>query len=144
MSRLSWEEYFIEITKLVAKRSPCLSRQVGAVLVKDNRIIATGYNGNPNTLSNCESCKRKNSISGTNLDNCYAIHAEMNAILQCAKQGISCNNAKLYVTTKPCSNCMKHLLQVGIKEVIYLEDYNSPLTDELIKLSNIICRKYEG
>ena len=143
MTRLSWEEYFIELTRLVAKRSSCLSRQVGAVLVKDNRVIATGYNGNPCSIPNCTQCKRKNSISGTNLESCYAIHAEMNALLQCAKLGISSNGAKLYVTTKPCSNCMKHILQAGITEVIYLEDYNSPLTDELINLSNILCRKYK-
>ena len=144
MNRLSWEDYFIELTKLIAKRSPCLSRQVGAIIVKDNRVIATGYNGTPSSINPCTTCRRNQSKSGENLHNCYAIHSEMNAILQCAKLGIPCEGCTIYVTTKPCAYCMKHIIQVGIKEVIYIEDYNSPLTDELIKISNIKCRKYEG
>ena len=107
MSRINWEEYFIEITKLVAQRSSCLSRQVGAILVKEKRILATGYNGSPSKIENCierGGCLREGSKSGENLNECMAVHAEMNAILQCAKIGVSCEDATLYVTTKPCAN----------------------------------------
>ena len=146
MSRLEWEEYFIKITKLVAERSSCLSRQVGAVIVKDNRILATGYNGSPSGLENCcdeGSCLRKGSKSGENLNECMAVHAELNAILQCAKMGICCEDATLYVTTKPCASCMKAIIQSGIRKVVYIEDYDAPLTDKLVELSGIKCIQYK-
>lgn len=146
MSRLTWDEYFINILNTVKDRSSCLSRKVGAIIVKDNRVVATGYNGSPCGIESCEDkgiCRRRGSKSGSNLDICIAVHAEENAITQCAKYGISCENAKIYVTTKPCERCMKAIIQSGIKEVIYLDDYNSPLTDELARLSNIKLIKYE-
>lgn len=147
MSRINWEEYFIEITKLVAQRSSCLSRQVGAILVKEKRILATGYNGSPSKIENCierGGCLREGSVSGQNLNTCMAVHAEMNAILQCAKMGVCCEDATLYVTTYPCVNCMKAIIQSGIRKVVYIESYNSPLTDELVRLSGIECIKFEN
>lgn len=146
MDRISWDEYFIKVTKLVAERSSCLSRQVGAVIVKQNRILATGYNGSPSGVKNCcdeGSCLREGSISGQNLNICMAVHAEMNAILQCAKIGVSCEDATLYVTTKPCANCMKAIIQSGIRKVVYIENYDSPLTDKLVELSGIKCIQYK-
>ena len=145
--RLNWNDYFMEIAKLVAQRSSCLSRKVGAVIVKDNRVLSTGYNGSPSGLENCSDkgyCLRKGCKSGENLGTCMAVHSEENAILQCAKTGISCEGATIYVTTYPCSNCMKSIIQSGIKKVIYLESYNSPLTDELVRLSGIECIKFEN
>lgn len=146
MNRIDWEEYFIEITKLVARRSSCLSRQVGAILVKGKRILATGYNGSPSKIENCMEkgrCLREGSKSGQNLNECMAVHAEMNAILQCAKLGVSCEDATLYVTTKPCVSCMKAIIQSGIIKVVYIEDYDSPLTDKLVELSGIKCIQYK-
>ena len=140
MNRIEWEEYFIEITKLVAQRSSCLSRQVGAILVKQKRILATGYNGSPSKIENCiekGGCLREGSISGQNLNTCMAVHAEMNAILQCAKIGVSCEDATFYVTTKPCASCMKAIIQSCIIKVVYIENYDSPLTDKLVELSGI-------
>lgn len=144
--RLDWTDYFIEITKLVAQRSSCLSRKVGAVIVKNNRILATGYNGSPSGLQNCCDkgyCLRQHSESGENLNECMAVHAELNAILQCAKMGVCCEDGTIYVTTYPCVNCMKAIIQSGIRKVIYIEEYNSPLTDKLVELSGIKCVKYK-
>ena len=147
MRRLSWEEYFMTVTLDVAKRSSCLSRQVGAIIVKDKRILATGYNGSPKGINTCYDkgfCIRKNSESGQNLDTCYAVHSEMNAILQCAKNGVSCDGDTLYVTTFPCVNCMKAIINSGIVKVIYYEDYNAPLSKELAKLSGIELIDYNN
>lgn len=147
MNRLEWEEYFIKITKLVAERSSCLSRQVGAVIVKQNRILATGYNGSPSGVKNCcdeGSCLRKGSKSGENLNECMAVHAELNAILQMAKYGICCEDSVMYVTTFPCINCMKAIISSGIREIIYLEDYDAPLSKQLAELANIKLKQYKG
>ena len=143
-NRLSWDEYFKEITLIVAKRSGCLSRQVGAVIVKDNRILATGYNANPLGLQECCErgyCLRKNNKSGENLEECYAVHGEQNAITQCAKNGISCEGATLYVTCMPCNTCAKLIVNSGIKEVVYFDDYNSPLAKEVLTKAGIKLRK---
>lgn len=145
IQRIDWDSYFIEITKLVAQRSGCLKRHVGAVLVKDNRIIATGYNSAPCGINECSTrgyCLRQGSSQGQNLETCYAIHAEQNALMQCCNQGISCNNAELYCTTKPCNFCMRLLINAGIKKIIYIDDYNDPLTDELAETCDIKLIKY--
>ena len=147
MTRISWDEYFMEIAKLVAMRSTCLRRHVGAVIVKNNRILATGYNGSPSGLQNCCDkgyCLRENSKQGENLGECMAVHSEMNAILQCSKHGISCEDAIIYVTTFPCIHCMKAIINAGITEIVYLEDYNAPLSKQLAAQSGIKVRKYEG
>ena len=146
-NRMSWDEYFCEIARLIAKRSTCLRRHVGAVIVKNNRILATGYNGSPSGLQNCCDrgyCLRQHSKQGEDLDVCFAIHGEMNAILQCSKYGISCEDAIIYVTTFPCIHCMKAIINAGIKEIVFLEDYNAPLSKQLAIQSEIKIRKYEG
>lgn len=145
IQRIEWDKYFIEITKLIAQRSGCLKRHVGAVLVKDRRIIATGYNSAPCGIEECSTrgfCLRQGSSQGQNLETCYAIHAEQNALMQCCNQGISCEGAELYCTTKPCNFCMRLLINAGIKKIIYIDDYNDSLTEELAKECDIKLIKY--
>lgn len=141
-----WNKYFMEITKVVRTRSDCLTRSVGAILVNNNnRIIATGYNGAPKGIKNCneggcERCflKDKGKIaSGVDLDKCICVHAEENAIIQAANEGISTNLASCYTTTMPCIHCTKILIQAGIKKVYYEENYDSKLTVALFKKANI-------
>lgn len=132
MMRKFWDEYFMEITEMVATRSTCDRAFVGCVLVNsDNRIVSTGYNG---SLSGNPSCDE---IGHTMRDgHCIAtIHAEMNALLYCAKEGISVKNSKCYVTHFPCLNCTKALLQAGIKEIYYKYDYR--IDDYALKLMKI-------
>lgn len=136
--RLTWDEYFMEIATLVSKRSTCDRLNVGAVLVsEDNRILATGYNG---SISGHDHCNDTGHLMYEN--GCKrTIHAEMNVILMCAKHGISTNNTKLYVTHYPCPDCMKHINQAGIKEVIYQNYYKHRYENNFDK--GIIIRKFE-
>ena len=116
--------------------------------IKNNRIIATGYNGSPSGFENCidAGCLREKLKipSGERAELCRGIHAEENAIIQCALHGISCENAILYSTTKPCSICIKTLSNAKIKRIIYKKDYKDNLADELIKESNIEIEKFEN
>ena len=124
------------ITKLVAKRTTCLRRGVGAVLVKDKRILATGYNGAPAGLKHCEEvgCIRENESvpSGTRHELCRGLHAEQNVIVQAAYHGIPIDGATIYCTNKPCVICSKMILNAGIKKIYYYEGYNDPLADQMI------------
>ena len=142
--RPSWDEYFLGIATVVATRTPCLKRSVGAILVKDKRILTTGYNGPPSGISHCSRCKRLDVASGENLEECFAVHAEVNAIVQASKYGIPILGSKLYCTVKPCFSCAKIIINAGIKEVYYLEDYNSPSTEEIFKESEIILHYMKG
>jgi dCMP deaminase len=123
------------ITKLVAKRSTCLRRSVGAILVKEKRILATGYNGAPAGVRHCEEvgCVRENSSipSGTRHELCRGIHAEQNVIIQAAYHGISIRDATLYCTNKPCVICSKMIINAGIKKIYYEEGYDDALSDQL-------------
>ena len=121
--RLSWDEYFAKIVSATAERSPCERLQVGCLLVKDNRIISQGYNG---FLPGCPhtSIVRNNHEQAT-------VHAEQNAICDCAKRGVSCQGATVYVTHYPCIICTRLLLASGINQIKYLEDYKN---DELVKI----------
>lgn len=125
--RKSWDEYFMEIAEMVKTRSTCIRRQVGAVIVKDNRIIATGYNGAPSGLKHCTEvgCERQrlNIPSGQRHELCRALHAEQNAIIQAAKIGASTEGATIYITISPCVICAKMLINAGIKRIIYREGY---------------------
>lgn len=127
MKRPSWDEYFMAIAHVVATRSNCRRRQVAAVIVKDNRIISTGYNGTPRGIKNCNEggCRRCNSdvSSGKNLDECLCSHAEENAITQAAYHGISVKGATLYTTYSPCLMCAKMIINSGIAKVVYNESY---------------------
>ena len=137
--RPSWDEYFVEIAEIVSKRSTCLSRQVGAVITKDNNIISTGYNGPAKGVKHCleyGGCIRKQKEgyqSGAFLELCPASHAEQNAIAQAAKHGISVNDSVVYVTTFPCKDCMNSLINSGVKKIVYVGDYNASLSKEIVK-----------
>lgn len=137
--RKNWDEYFMEITELVASRSTCDRAFVGCVLVnKDHRIVSTGYNGSVAGNPHCDE------IGHTMRDgHCIAtIHAEMNALLYCAKEGIPVKGTTAYVTHFPCLNCTKALIQAGIGEVVYLNDYRvDDYALELFSKNNIVCRK---
>lgn len=141
MSRPSWSEYFMAITRMVAKRSTCLRRQVGAVLVKDKRMLATGYNGAPASLRHCEEagCLRQDGFvpSGERHELCRGLHAEQNAIIQAAYHGISISGSTLYCTNKPCVICSKMIINAGIKKIIYEEGYNDALADQMLTEAGI-------
>ncbi len=126
--RPGWDEYFMEIAKVVALRSNCLRRHVAAVIVKDRRIISTGYNGTPRGIRNCSEggCPRCSSHapSGTNLGECLCSHGEENAIVQAAYHGICVKDSTLYTTYSPCLLCAKMIINAGIREVVYQERYS--------------------
>ena len=125
--RPSWDEYFLGISKLVASRSTCMRRQVGAVVVKNKQILATGYNGAPSGITHCDKvgCLRQqmNVPSGQRHELCRALHAEQNAFLQAARHGVSLEGSTLYITTQPCSICAKMIINVGVKKIIIEGDY---------------------
>ncbi|CDF57316.1 deoxycytidylate deaminase [Thermobrachium celere] len=139
--RPSWDEYFMEIANTVKKRSTCLRRQVGAVIVKDNRILTTGYNGVPPKMRHCLDigCLRQelNIPSGQRHELCRALHAEQNAIIQAAKYGISIEGATIYVTAQPCIICAKQIIASGIKKIVFSGDYPDEFSLEMIKESGI-------
>nr|WP_058307390.1 ComE operon protein 2 [Gracilibacillus massiliensis] len=140
MERISWHQYFMAQSHLLALRSTCQRLMVGATIVRDKRIIAGGYNGSVSGSVHCidEGCYV---IDG----HCVrTIHAEMNALLQCAKFGASTENAEIYVTHFPCLNCCKAIIQSGIKTVYYAEDYkNHQYAVELFKEANVYVEKVE-
>ena len=125
--RPTLDEYFMEIAGIVAKRSTCLRNQVGAVIVREKRILSTGYNGAPRNLEHCLDigCIRQqnNIASGTRHELCRAVHAEQNAIIQAAIHGVSIENAIVYCTHQPCILCAKMLINSNVKKVIYGTDY---------------------
>ena len=143
--RPNWDEYFMEVAKLTATRSTCLRRQVGAVIVKDRHIIATGYNGAPRGLSHCDErggCLRQELgvPSGQRHELCRALHAEQNAICQAAKQGIAVEGAELYCSMTPCRTCAMLIIQCGIKKVHCISHY--PHKD--IEENTLYLFKYAG
>jgi len=138
--RPTWESYFVNILNVVASRSSCLSRKCGAILIKENRIIATGYNGAPSAMPSCYclgKCLREDSPAGKDLDQCYAIHAEVNAIIQCSLLGISCKGSWILSTNYPCSWCARIIAQAGITKVGYLRKYPSELSRDIFKRCRI-------
>ena len=147
MNRPSWDDYFMEMTKLTATRSSCLRRHVGAVLVKDTRVIATGYNGAPAGVTHCEvtGCLRQklNVPSGERHELCRGLHAEQNAIIQAALYGVSTEGATIYCTTKPCSICTKMIINAKIAKIVYEEYYEDSLADELLKDTDIRILQYK-
>ena len=144
--RPSWDDYFMEIVEIIKTRSTCLRRQVGALIVKDKRILTTGYNGAPVGCRHCSEigCLRDqlHVPSGQNHELCRAIHAEQNAIVQAAYSGISVNGGTLYVTTQPCSLCAKMIINAGIQRVVYKGDYPDLLAMDLLKEANVTVEKY--
>ncbi len=145
-SRPTWDQYFLDISKVISSRSNCMKRQVGAVIVKDKRIVSTGYNGTPRGVKNCNDggCARCNSFadSGTKLDECVCSHAEENAIVQAAYHGISIRGGTLYTTYSPCLTCTKMILNAGLVEVVYNEQYplgGKPM--EMLKEAGVLLRQ---
>jgi dCMP deaminase len=140
-SRPSWEAYFMDITFLVAKRSTCLRRAVGALIVKDKRILSTGYNGAPTNIKHCieTGCIREklNVASGENHELCRGIHAEQNAIIQAAYHGASIKNATLFCTNLPCSICAKMIINAGIKKICYNSGYADSMSEEMLNEAGI-------
>ena len=137
----------MEIANIVSMRSTCLRRNVGAVIVKDKRILASGYNGAPSGLKHCAevSCLREkmNIASGERHELCRGLHAEQNAIIQAAYHGVSINGAELYCTHLPCSICIKMLINAGIREIFYEEGYPDELSLDLIGESKITLTKLD-
>ncbi|MDR0445074.1 MAG: dCMP deaminase family protein [Puniceicoccales bacterium] len=137
--REDWDDYFMKLTLLIANRSTCLRRHVGALLVKEHRILATGYNGAPPGIPHCldTGCLRQQmSIpSGERSELCRAIHAEQNALMQCASFGIPAEGATLYCTYFPCTHCIKSLLSVKISRIVYQHDYHDDLGKTLLSQS---------
>ncbi len=131
---------------MVAKRSTCLRRKVGAILVKDKRILATGYNGAPSGLRHCEEvgCLRENTSvpSGERHELCRGLHAEQNAIIQAAYHGFSIRDATLYCTNKPCVICSKMLINAGIRKILYEDGYDDELADQMLREANIDIERF--
>ena len=144
--RPSWDEYFMKLANEVATRTTCLRRAVGAVIVKDNRILATGYNGVPSGLAHCAEvgCLRQELgiPSGQRNEICRGLHAEQNAIIQAARFGPIIEGAKIYINTQPCVVCAKMLINAGIKEIVYQNPYPDELSQQLLAESGITVREY--
>lgn len=139
--RPSWCEYFLEIAELVSQRSTCLRRQVGAVIVKENQIIATGYNGAPKGVEHCEKvgCLREklNVPSGEKHELCRGVHAEQNAIIQAAVNGVSVKGGVMYCTFHPCSICAKMIINAELKKVYIAEGYPDKLASEMFDAAGV-------
>lgn len=143
-SRPTWDEYFLGIADLVSKRSTCLRRRVGAVLVKDKRILATGYNGAPSRITHCSvtGCLREKLKipSGERHELCRGLHGEQNAFLQAALHGTSLKDASLYCTTQPCIICAKMIINAGIKEVVIKSGYPDKMAREFLREAKVKVR----
>ena len=142
--QLKWDKRFMELANNVSSWSSCVrdGRRVGSVIVKDKRILTTGYNGAPSGVKTCKErgyCLRNklNIPSGTRAEMCYAIHAEQNAVIQAAKMGISVEGATIYVTHQPCSVCTRILINAGIKRIVYAQEYPDEFSLELLKEAGI-------
>ncbi len=148
MDRPSWDEYWMAIAQFAKSRSTCISRQVGAVIVKDNHLLSTGYNGAPKGIKHCDEVgclrKQKNVASGERHELCRGTHAEENAILQCAVHGSSTKGATLYSTHHPCSMCVKSIINAQIDKVIYKIGYPDDLAENLIQESDVEIVKIDG
>ncbi|QUH19101.1 deoxycytidylate deaminase [Alkaliphilus sp. B6464] len=143
--RPSWDEYFMEMAEIVKTRSTCLRRQVGAVVVKDKRILASGYNGAPTGLKHCEEtgCLREQLgiPSGQRHELCRGLHAEQNAIIQASLHGVKLEGATLYVTIQPCVVCAKMVINAGISKLVFKGDYPDELSWQMLQESGIELRR---
>ncbi len=148
MQRLNHDEYFMKIAKVVSERSTCLPHrsQVGAVLVKDNHIIASGYNGPPSGFPHCDSCYRDDSKKGENLENCPAVHAEQNVIIQAALHGASPDGGTIYCTHFPCVTCLRMVINSKVKRVVYGKPYDmeNEIKKKLMSESSMSFEKFTG
>jgi dCMP deaminase len=147
--RPGWDEYFMNVAHAVRQRADCTRRQVGAIIVKDKRIISTGYNGTPKGIHNCSEggCERCNGSEekyprGTNLDKCVCSHAEENAIVQAALHGVSTKDSTLYTTNTPCTTCAKMIINAGIKRIVVEGEYPDELGSSILKEAGIEIEKF--
>ena len=145
VKRPKWDDYFLEITALVSDRSTCLRRKVGAILVKNNRILSTGYNGAPAGIKHCEitGCLREKLRipSGERHELCRGLHAEQNALLQAALHGVGVRGARLYSTIQPCIICAKMLINAGISDIIIASGYPDKMAARFLKEAGIEVKK---
>lgn len=147
MTRKSKDVYFLEIADLVSSRSTCIRNQVGAVIVKESQILSTGYNGAPKGLPHCEDvgCIR-NELGvkpGERHELCRGLHAEQNAIIQAAYHGVSVRDAIIYCTTRPCSICTKMIINAGIHEIVYIDEYKDDLAAQLVEEAGMKLRQVD-
>jgi dCMP deaminase len=144
MKRLSWDEYFLKIAGMVAERSTCQRRKVGAVLVRDKRLLATGYNGAPHGLPHCDvvGCLRTRLKikPSERIEICRGIHAEQNAIVQAATFGINVAGAMLYCTHQPCITCTKILINAGVMDICVTEPYPDKMARQMLKAAGVKLR----
>ncbi len=145
-TRPKWDDYFMDIVDIVKNRSTCLRRHVGAIIVKDTRILATGYNGAPAGCRHCVDigCLREERgiPSGERHELCRALHAEQNAIVQAAQHGVSIDGGTIYVTAQPCVICSKLIIIAGIKRVVYSGEYPDELSKQLLNEANVELVQY--
>jgi len=146
--RPDWDTYFMDIAHVVSSRGNCRRRKVAAVIVKDRRVISTGYNGTPRGVTNCfdGGCPRcaSDAPSGADLGACICSHAEENAITQAAYHGIAVRGAVLYCTLSPCLLCSKMIINAGVAEVVYEDEYEfNRQTRELLAAAGVACRRFE-
>lgn len=150
MSRMAWPDYFMSITHLVAERSTCLRRRVGAIAVKDKRILATGYNGAPSKVPHCleVGCLREQLgiPSGQRHEICRGLHAEQNVIIQAATHGISLAGSELYCTHQPCLICSKMIINCGIDTIWYAAEYPDELAERMLAEAGVTLARlpYSG
>ena len=140
--RPSWQQYFMTITRQVAERSTCNRAKVGAVIVRDKNILATGYNGSPAGLPHCTELGclvyTSRTPTGELEENCFrTIHAEINAIAQAAKNGAGIRDADIYITHTPCIHCLKVLVNTGIRRIYYEHEYKRPTLEELLRHTDV-------
>lgn len=144
--RPTWDQYFMTITREVAERSTCLRAKIGAVIVRDKNILATGYNGSPTGLPHCldVGCLiyRSTTPSGEVEENCFrCIHAEINAIAQAAKNGASIRAGDIYITHTPCIHCFKVLINTGIRRIFYDKPYKLHTLEELLQFADVTLQQ---
>ncbi|OGB88515.1 cytidine deaminase [candidate division WOR-1 bacterium RIFCSPLOWO2_02_FULL_46_20] len=148
MSRPAWDDYFMKITRDVSERATCVKRQVGSIIVKDNRVLASGYNGAPKGFNHCTeaTCLRKQRAipSGERHELCRGLHAEQNAIVQAAWHGVKIEKSTMYCNYQPCVICVKMMINAGIVRLIYAGGYPDELALQMLKESKIKVVKYEG
>ena len=139
------DETFLEICDVVRKRSTCIRRAVGAVLVKDGQVLATGYNGAPRGSPHCRTCLREDLKipSGERAELCRGVHAEQNVIIQAARHGVNIKDSTLFVTNFPCSICAKMIINAGIKKIVYRDHYTDDLSLKLLTEADIEIVNYE-
>ncbi len=143
-----WDRRFMDLTEQVGTWASCLRRKVGAIIVRDKRVMTTGYNGAPSGIRSCiergKCLRTENNIpSGTHAELCYATHAEQNAIIQAAKYGVNICGATLYCTHQPCVICAKMIINAGIKRVVYKEGYPDEFSMELFREAGTLVEKFE-